>query len=121
MHVPAGIAVQVPIPTIYRDPTFFPDPDRFHPERFLDNSSNVDTIMAFGDGSKNCIGKRTALLLLTVVISCVLKEVRLGECAAIPKKLDFRKGAMFLSLTKQSLVIRLGKKLRSRNATTDFT
>lgn len=55
-----GTPVIIPICSIQRDPTYFPEPNKFDPERFsAENKLNVNpyTAMAFGAGPRKCIGK----------------------------------------------------------------
>lgn len=42
-----------------RDPEYFPDPEAFRPERFLEAEPtyNADAYIPFGDGPRSCIGK----------------------------------------------------------------
>lgn len=52
--------VLLPIYAIHMDPAYFPDPEKFDPERF--NADNIDNIQSgtylpFGLGPRNCIGK----------------------------------------------------------------
>lgn len=49
--------VLIPISCIQRDPAHFPDPDKFDPERFA-NDSHPAGFMAFGDGPRKCPGKK---------------------------------------------------------------
>lgn len=48
--------VLIPIYCIQRDPCNFPDPDKFQPERFKDDTKPPGFI-AFGDGPRSCPGK----------------------------------------------------------------
>lgn len=55
-----GEVVLIPVIGIHRDPKYYPNPDKFDPERFSDE--NKDKIlpysyMPFGVGPRNCIGK----------------------------------------------------------------
>lgn len=55
-----GTPIIIPICTIQRDANYFPNPNKFDPERFsLENKSNINpyTSMAFGAGPRKCIGK----------------------------------------------------------------
>jgi cytochrome P450 len=60
---------------VHRDPRFFPDPERFDPERFRAKSKDERPLFSyfpFGGGSKMCIGESFArmegvLLLATIV------------------------------------------------------
>lgn len=47
--------VLIPLYCIQRDPEHFPNPDKFEPERFKDDS-NPSGFMAFGDGPRSCPG-----------------------------------------------------------------
>ncbi|CAH1164438.1 unnamed protein product [Phyllotreta striolata] len=54
-----GQSLLIPCFGLHRDPEYFPDPERFDPERFSDeNKSNIwdGTYIPFGDGPRNCIG-----------------------------------------------------------------
>jgi cytochrome P450 family 9 len=50
----------VPVWAIHRNPEYFPDPDKFDPDRFSEeNKGKIKpfTYMPFGNGPRNCIGK----------------------------------------------------------------
>lgn len=52
--------VLISILGLHHDPEYFPDPEKFDPERFNDtNKHNIRpfTYLPFGDGPRNCIGK----------------------------------------------------------------
>nr|XP_015838493.1 PREDICTED: cytochrome P450 9e2 isoform X3 [Tribolium castaneum] len=54
-----GVTTIIPIYGIHRDPQYFPNPDKFDPERFSDeNKAKIvpGTYMPFGVGPRNCIG-----------------------------------------------------------------
>ena len=54
-----GIGIMLPIYPLHHDPEFFPDPEKFDPERFSDeNKKNIRpyTYLPFGSGPRNCIG-----------------------------------------------------------------
>lgn len=55
-----GMRFLVPVFAIQRDPNYFPDPEKFDPERFtLENKQTIQdcTYLPFGDGPRNCIGR----------------------------------------------------------------
>jgi cytochrome P450 family 9 len=55
-----GDMVWLPIYALHHDPDYFPDPEKFDPERFSDeNRGNIKngTYLPFGSGPRNCIGK----------------------------------------------------------------
>lgn len=54
-----GTQVFIPIRAIHLDPKFFPNPDKFDPDRFSDENKHTiisGSYMPFGVGPRNCIG-----------------------------------------------------------------
>ncbi|KAJ3645285.1 hypothetical protein Zmor_022951 [Zophobas morio] len=65
VHLRKGDVIWLPVFGIHRDPQYYPEPERFDPERFNDeNKVNINpyTYLPFGSGPRNCIGSRFALL-----------------------------------------------------------
>lgn len=81
--------IWLPMHGIHQDPKYFPDPDRFDPERFNDeNKGKIKpyTYFPFGLGPRNCIGSRLALLETKTVMFHILRhfEVVPVEKSIIP-------------------------------------
>ncbi|CAD0202025.1 unnamed protein product [Chrysodeixis includens] len=58
--VEKGMRVHIPVYYLHHNPEYFPDPEKFCPERFFgDEKSNVNpyTYLPFGEGPRTCIGK----------------------------------------------------------------
>ncbi|XP_074035456.1 cytochrome P450 9e2-like [Leptinotarsa decemlineata] len=72
-----GTLVGIPVAGIHLDPRYFPDPEKFDPDRFGDeNKANIipGSFLPFGSGPRNCIGSRFALLeCKTLVVSLLSK------------------------------------------------
>jgi len=54
-----GSTVFIPIYGMHFDPEYFPDPQKFDPERFSEENKKMIkpfTYLPFGDGPRNCIG-----------------------------------------------------------------
>lgn len=54
-----GSAVYIPIWGLHYDPAYFPNPEKFDPERFSDDrvrEIRSGCYLPFGDGPRNCIG-----------------------------------------------------------------
>lgn len=63
VHIEKGCLIQIPTAGFHYDPNFFPDPNKFDPDRFSEEkrSSIVPgSYMPFGVGPRNCIGKLTS-------------------------------------------------------------
>ena len=68
-------SIQTPISMtprdILRDPSFFPEPSKFSPERWLSNNPDLARIerayIPYGRGSRICLGIKYVILLNTVL------------------------------------------------------
>ena len=67
-HVPKGYGVMYSYPAAHRDPSVFPDPDVFLPQRWSGvNKNDRDKMFGFGSGPHACIGRKLMWdVLLTV-------------------------------------------------------
>ena len=58
--VPKGTPISIPIYGFHMDPKFYPEPEKFDPDRYsAENKSNLvaGTFMPFGQGPRMCLGK----------------------------------------------------------------
>ncbi|CAD7083927.1 unnamed protein product [Hermetia illucens] len=72
-----GDSISIPIVGLHRDPDYFPNPDKFDPERFSpENKDQIKpfTYIPFGVGPRNCIGSRFALMEAKAIIFHLLSE-----------------------------------------------
>jgi cytochrome P450 len=74
--LPAGTSTMVPLPLIHRDPRFFPDPERFRPQRWLKMDSVPSVYLPFGSGARRCLGEALAEAEAATIVPTVLSEVR---------------------------------------------
>nr|CAD7428343.1 unnamed protein product [Timema monikensis] len=82
----------IPILGLHRDPEFFPEPDRFDPERFSEeNKSSIKpfTYMPFGIGQRSCIGNRFALMEAKVALVYLLSKFSLRVVDKTAVKIEF--------------------------------
>ncbi|GIY40515.1 cytochrome P450 4V2, partial [Caerostris extrusa] len=59
LHVPKGASAIVMTYFLHRDEDVFPDPEKFDPERFLQENKSIPEFayVPFGAGPRNCIGR----------------------------------------------------------------
>lgn len=87
-----GSNILIPIYGLHHDPEYFPEPERFNPDRFSEEnrkSVDPDTYLPFGIGPRNCVGSRFALMEMKTVIYYLLLNFRfkVTEKTQIPLKL----------------------------------
>ncbi|BFZ16368.1 hypothetical protein BsWGS_19407 [Bradybaena similaris] len=83
IHIPKDMVITFPIYAIHHDPDIWPEPEEFQPERF--SAENKDSrhpfaFLPFGNGPRNCIGMRLALLELKVTVAHILKAFTPVAC-----------------------------------------
>lgn len=57
--LPAGTHVSIAVAGIQHDPEYYPDPEKFDPDRFTEENKSKRpnyTYFPFGDGPRICIG-----------------------------------------------------------------
>ncbi|CAF3835290.1 unnamed protein product [Rotaria sordida] len=99
-HIPKGSIINVPVYPIHHDPNVWPDPEKFIPERFLPAEKAKRHPMAylpFGDGPRNCIGMRFALLEAKLGIAKALRVVEFQKCEKTQVPLQLGKLAILNS------------------------
>jgi cytochrome P450 len=60
---------------LHRDPRFFPQPDAFHPDRFLGNGKmHQFAYFPFGIGPRRCIGEGFAMMEGVLALGTILRR-----------------------------------------------
>lgn len=70
-----GTQIILPIWAIHRDPRWFPEPERFRPDRWLDGSADrapAGAFLPFGDGPRVCVGQHFAMLEAVIALAALL-------------------------------------------------
>ncbi|KAF5284522.1 hypothetical protein FQR65_LT13507 [Abscondita terminalis] len=90
-----GIPVYISVLALHYDERYYPNPEKFDPERFSAAnklSRPTSVYMPFGEGPRQCLGKQMALLLMKIFISKVIFNFQVEPSEDTPKviKFDFK-------------------------------
>lgn len=78
-----GIQVVIPIMGMHYDPQYFPEPEKFDPERFSEEAKSKRhhyVYLPFGEGPRICIGMRFGLLQTKVGLVSSLSKYEFHVC-----------------------------------------
>jgi cytochrome P450 len=89
-NLPTGVRLAPNIYLTHRRADVYPEPERFRPERFLENPADTYSWIPFGGGIRRCLGASFALYELKVVIPTVLRSVRLRASGGAPEAITRR-------------------------------
>ena len=70
--IEAGSTCYIAPAFLHQDPSYFPEPERFNPDRFAEKLSSSYAYVPFMAGPRGCIGQRYALLELKYVLARLL-------------------------------------------------
>jgi cytochrome P450 len=87
---PAGIRLAPNIYLTHRRADVYPEPARFHPERFLHRPPDTYSWLPFGGGIRRCLGASFALYELKVVIPTIIRNVTLRAVGDQPEPIRRR-------------------------------
>ncbi|PNF23399.1 Cytochrome P450 9e2 [Cryptotermes secundus] len=112
-----GDGVYIPIYALHHDPDYFPDPEKFDPERFSDeNKGNIKacTYLPFGSGPRNCIGSRFALMEAKIALVQLLSRFNLKVVPKTPIPIKISKSGFNMTIDGGFWI---GLEQRVKNAT----
>ncbi|MGZ4958385.1 MAG: cytochrome P450 [Methylomonas sp.] len=103
----AGSLAIFSIYNIHHHPEFWPEPERFDPDRFLTNENRRFSYMPFGTGERVCIGNHFAMLesqlLLSMIVQCYDIELLSEDDAVIDMAVSLRpKGGLPVRIRRRA-------------------
>lgn len=104
--IPQGTGVLAAVWSLHHDPAFWQDPWRFDPERFApENRDKIVemTYMPFGDGPRNCIGRRFALMEAKMALVEVFRRYTVTASELTPSPLPVRNKGLTLAVVGDKL------------------
>ncbi|MFI1561483.1 cytochrome P450 [Streptomyces sp. NPDC020490] len=91
-HIPAGASVLGVLAAASRDPSRYPEPDAFRPQRWAGSASPPS--LAFGHGPHYCIGARLARLEALTALPMLFEALPGLRLASDPARLSYRPGLL---------------------------
>jgi cytochrome P450 len=77
LELPAGVRVAPSIYLAHRNPSLYPEPERFRPRRFMTFKPAPWEWLPFGGGLRRCIGATFAIYEMKMVLAALLARVDL--------------------------------------------
>lgn len=105
-----GTPIVISVLGLHRDEQYFPEPNKYDPERFTSekHAFNEDMYMPFGMGARNCIAYRMGLLVSKVAIAMILRNFNIDVVSE--EELEFDFGGIGLMPKPGQCKIKLSKK-----------
>ncbi len=78
IDIPAGTDILIPPYLVHRNPEYWPDPEKFDPQRFSPENKktqHVGAYLPFAIGPRRCIGDSMAIQEMAVHISRIIQKV----------------------------------------------
>ena len=87
IKIKKGQVIAVSIYAMHHDPTIYPNPDQFDPNRFSEENKKTRdsaSYLPFGAGPRNCIGMRFAVIEMKLLLASILSKYRFLTCDKTP-------------------------------------
>jgi cytochrome P450 family 135 len=84
--LPAGVNVAPSIYLVHRNPEIYPEPERFRPERFIEQPAGTYTWIPFGGGVRRCLGAAFAEFEMAVVLRELVASRRIQPVGDQPEQ-----------------------------------
>ncbi|CAH1154528.1 unnamed protein product [Phaedon cochleariae] len=88
LTIEKGTKVIIPVLGLHRDPDYYPDPEKWNPDRFEDRNKKLPAYYPFGDGPRNCIGSRFALMQIKLALATILMSYKVFPSPVTKKPLE---------------------------------
>ncbi|KRT82367.1 cytochrome P450 [Oryctes borbonicus] len=107
----AGTKVFISALGLHRDPEYYPEPERFDPERFSEENKAKRphcSFIPFGEGPRICIGLRFGMMQIKTGLSMLLNDYRIFPDKEEEYNIEFDPRS-FVSMKKGKVMLRVEK------------
>lgn len=107
-----GTSVLLPLFGAQRDPNYYPDPDKFIPDRFSDeNKNNMNGVYyPFGEGPRICIGLRMGKMQTKLGLATMMHKYKYELSDKIDRnKLEITP-KLFILTAKKEIELKISKR-----------
>jgi cytochrome P450 family 135 len=86
-----GVRICVSTYQVHRRPELYPDPERYHPERFFEEPGASAMWIPFGGGERHCIGRSFATAVMKIVLRTLAVQARLRPADPADEEVKHRR------------------------------
>ncbi|XP_040451521.1 thromboxane-A synthase isoform X2 [Falco naumanni] len=82
-RIPAGAVIETAVGHLHHNPEFWPEPEKFIPERFTEEAKKERhpfAYLPFGAGPRGCIGMKMGLLETKITLLRILQKFKFKTC-----------------------------------------
>ncbi|KAL9853865.1 thromboxane-A synthase isoform 1-T4 [Geothlypis trichas] len=82
-HIPAGAVIEIAVGHLHHNAEFWPDPEKFIPERFTEEAKKERhpfAYLPFGAGPRGCLGMKMGLLETKMTLLRILQKFKFKTC-----------------------------------------
>lgn len=100
INIPKGTVVKLAYYSIHKDPVYWPEPEKFNPDRFKpENKKNIvpGSYSPFGQGPRFCVGYRFALTEAKVALARLVTEFKFEPAPGVQFPAKLKKYSLVLS------------------------
>lgn len=112
IHLKKGHGISIPIYAVHHMEEYYPEPEKFKPERFLPenkDSQNTYAFLSFVIGPRNCIGMRFALMELKLALATIVSQYRFVKSPRTSDPLDLSPTTILMN--PREVVLKFEKRL----------
>ncbi|XP_041746557.1 thromboxane-A synthase [Coregonus clupeaformis] len=109
--LPKGAILEIPAGYLHYDPEYWPEPEKFIPERFTAEakaSRHPFVYLPFGAGPRSCVGMRLAQLEIKMALVHVFRKFNIVACTDTKVPLELKshttlgpKNGIYVTITKR--------------------